>query len=143
MCFLSSLDLWFHLKHYPIATTPAKTVFKVQISSTWCLKIHSSIYQRNKRDDNKNGSIVIKHSDDPEYWGVLFHPYRMIVQQYILLFSQVLAVSANHCCLVNSIQTRRIMLQQFKQNIYQPFSNQIFIDLKSNVQNSHFMLKLE
>lgn len=47
-------------------------------------------YQKNKRDDNKNGYRVIKRSDDPEYWGVLFHPYRMIVQWYrlhMLLFN--------------------------------------------------------
>lgn len=41
-------------------------------------------YKRNKRDENKNSYTVIQYSDDLEYWGVLFHPFRLIVQWYRL-----------------------------------------------------------
>ena len=117
-CFPARLGLWFHLKQHLIPTTPAKTLLKVQTSSTRSVKIHFSIStNRNKRDGKKTSYTGIKHYDNFEYWGVLFHPYRVSGCTYCF-FIRFLQYLQKHYCLVDSIQVIRMMLWQLKCQSY-------------------------
>lgn len=76
-CFPARLGLWIHMNQDLIPNTSAKSLLKMQTSSTGSeKKPHFSISTTGIKEIIKKSSYkYIKHEHNVEYWGVLCHPY--------------------------------------------------------------------